>query len=353
MQKVRIGIVGAGGISRAHLSAIAKEPRTVCQAIADVSLDAARNVAEEYRIPEVHADYVRLLESPDIDAVIVCVPNFLHSRVTVDALRAGKHVLTEKPMALNVHLAREMKEAADQAGKVLMVAQNNRFRPETQLVKRWVESGRLGNIYHVKTGWIRRNGIPGWGSWFTQKQLAGGGPLIDVGVHVLDLALWVIGHPKPVSVVGKTYDVFGPRRMKLSGWGQVQENGIYDVEDLALAMIQFEQGISMLLEASWASYINEDRVYLELYGDKAGASVDFNRGTVTLFEDNGDGPVDTVYRPGPGDDRLLLLTNFTDAILSQADPVCKPEEGILIQEILDAAYLSAKTGDQVRFAVPV
>jgi predicted dehydrogenase len=347
MNPIRIGIIGAGGISRAHLSAIQREPRAECVAIADVSLAAARMVAEQFRIPQVYTDYRQLLAADGIDAIIVCVPNFLHAPVTIDALRAGKHVLTEKPMAMNVSLARDMKTAADQEKKILMVAQNNRFRAETLLLRRWVMEKRLGQVYYAKTGWTRRNGIPGWGSWFTQKQLAGGGPLIDVGVHVLDLALWIMGYPKPVSVLGRTYGVFGPRKMKLSGWGQVQEQGIYDVEDLAVAMIQFDDGSSLVLEASWASYTNEDRVYLEIYGDHAGASADFNRGTVTLYEESEVAPLDTVYRPSHRDDRLELLGNFLDAIEGKAEPICKPEEGILIQEILDAVYRSAQTGELV------
>jgi len=345
---IRIGVIGAGGISSHHLQVIQEEARVDPVAIADISLEAANRMAETFQISRVYTDYEKMLESEDIDAVVVCVPNFLHAEVAIRALEAGKHVLSEKPMAMNVDLARQMKETADRSGKVLMIAQNNRFRGETLLAKKLVDENRMGKIYHAKTGWVRRNGIPGWGSWFTQKELSGGGPLIDVGVHVLDLTLWIMGYPKPVSVLGRTYDVFGPRKLKLSGYGQLREQGIYNVEDLAVAMIQFEDGSSLVLDASWASYIKEERVFLEIYGEQGGASLDFNEKTVTLYQDGDGAPMDTVYHPQTSNGRLALWQNFADAIEGKAEPICKPEEGIIIQKILDAIYLSAQTGELVK-----
>ncbi|MBA4543681.1 MULTISPECIES: Gfo/Idh/MocA family protein [Thermoactinomyces] len=348
--QLKIGLIGAGGIAQAHLRAIEKEPRVKAVAIADVAEEFARTTAAKFAIDQVYTDYEKMLEQESLDAVIVCVPNFLHAPVAQAALEAGSHVLCEKPMALNVELAEKMKETADRAGKILMVAQNNRFRAETQLAKKWADDKKFGKIYHAKTGWVRRNGIPGWGSWFTQREKAGGGPLIDVGVHVLDLTLWIMGYPQPVSVLGRTYDMFGSRKEKLMGYGRIVDQGSFNVEDLAVAMIQFADGSSLVLDASWASHIRKESVYLELYGDRGGASLDLMEQTVTLYQDVDGKPVDQVTHLDYQDERLALLKNFVDAVTGKANPICKPEESIMIQRILDAIYQSAQTGELVRFA---
>jgi predicted dehydrogenase len=345
--QVKIGLIGAGGIAQAHLRAIEKEPRVKVVAIADVAEESARTTASKFAIDQVYIDYEKMLERESLDAVIVCVPNFLHAPAAQAALEADVHVLCEKPMALNVQLAEKMKETADRAGKILMVAQNNRFRAETLQAKKWADDNKLGKIYHAKTGWVRRNGIPGWGSWFTQKEKAGGGPLIDVGVHVLDLTLWIMGYPKPVSVFGRTYDVFGSRKEKLMGYGRVVDQGSFNVEDLAVAMIQFADGSSLVLDASWASHIRKERVYLELYGDRGGASLDLMEQTVTLYQDEDGKPMDRITHLPHHDERLALLQNFVEAISGKASPICKPEESIIIQRILDAIYVSAHTGELV------
>jgi predicted dehydrogenase len=352
-QSTRIAIIGAGGIAAVHLAALAKEPRVELKALADISLERARALGEKHGVPLYYADYRDLLTNEEIDAVIVCVPNHLHAPVAIAALEAGKHVLSEKPMAMNAMLAEEMIKVAERSGKVLMIAQNNRFHSESLLLKSWVEQKRLGRVYHIKTGWVRRNGIPGWGSWFTRKELAGGGPLIDVGVHVLDLALWVLGYPKPVSVFGQAYSMFGPHKRKLSGWGEFRPDGVYDVEDLAVALIRFEDGSTLALDASWASHIPEERVYLDLYGEQGGASLDLIHHTVTLFQEGQEGFIDSVYRPPKRDDRLALLQNFIDVIHGRAEPVCRPEQSLLIQHILDAVYRSAETGELVKLGPEV
>jgi predicted dehydrogenase len=346
---LKVGIVGAGGISEAHLQSLKKESRAVVQAIADVAEEFAVKQAKKHQIPQVYRDYKEMLTKEKLDAVIICVPNFLHAPIAIEALKSGKHVLVEKPMALNSQLALQMKETAEQSGKVLMVAQNNRFHTETALLKKWIKENKLGHIYHAKTGWIRRNGIPGWGSWFTQKELSGGGPLIDVGVHMLDLTLWLMDFPKPISVVGKTYDVFGPKKKKISGWGRINEQGTYNVEDLAVAFIQFENGSSLILDVSWASHIAQEQAYVQLYGQAGGVEFDLFSKRVIHYADRSEGPVDTIRHSSHGDERLNLLKNFFDAVEGKVEPVCKPEQSVMVQRILDAIYLSAESGEMVRF----
>ncbi|GED24421.1 oxidoreductase [Brevibacillus agri] len=348
MRTHKIGIIGAGGIALAHLEAAKREPRAEIVAIADVSRETAAEKAEQYGIAHVFTDYEEMLSQAPIDAVIVCVPNYLHAQAAKQALAAGKHLLCEKPMAMNAQQAEDMIEAAKQAGKILMVAQNNRFRSQAQQVKAWLDEGRLGSIYHAKTGWVRRNGIPGWGSWFTQKELAGGGPLIDIGVHMLDLTLWLLDHPKPVSVLGQTYAQFGPHKRGLSEWGRREENGKFDVEDMAVAMITFENGFSLTLDASWASHIEKENVFLQLYGQEGGVSLGLLEEKLTLYHEWGGVTATTELSPTPCNERVMLLANFLDAVEGKAQPLCTPEQALYITRLIEAIYQSAQTGEAVR-----
>ncbi|SFF93941.1 Predicted dehydrogenase [Planifilum fulgidum] len=347
-KKWRFGIVGAGGISELHLKTLEKEPRAEVAAISDVAVEKARERAEKHRIPHIYRDYRDLIRREDVDAVLVCVPNDLHAPVAIEALRAGKHVLCEKPMAINGDLARQMAEVARETDRVLMIGQNNRFHSEVLLLKELIEKGKLGQIYHAKTGWIRRNGIPGWGSWFTSMERAGGGPLIDIGVHMLDLTLWLMGFPKPLAVFGQTYGVFGPRKKGLSSYGSIDERGVFDVEDLAVAMIRFEGGVTLTLDVSWAAYVERDRVFVNLFGSEGGAAVDLQDRKIALFHEEGNTPVDSVIRPARRDDRLHLLKNFIDSMEGTASPICTPEHGVYIHRILDAIYRSSRTGELVK-----
>ncbi|MGN7470638.1 Gfo/Idh/MocA family protein [Brevibacillus sp. SAFN-007a] len=348
MQTHKIGIIGAGGIALAHLEAAKGDPRAEIVAIADVSTEMAGEKAKQYDIPHVFADYEEMLSQSLIDAVIVCVPNYLHAEAATKALAAGKHLLCEKPMAMNTEQAEEMIDAAKKAGKVLMVAQNNRFRSQAQQIKAWLDEGRLGSVYHAKTGWVRRNGIPGWGSWFTQKELAGGGPLIDIGVHMLDLTLWLLGHPKPVSVLGQTYAQFGPRKRGLSEWGRRVDNGVFDVEDMAVAMITFENGFSLTLDASWASHIEKENAFLHVYGQEGGVSFSLLEEQLTLYHEWGGVTATTELSPPPQKERVLLLSNFLDAIEGKAEALCTPEQALYITRLIEAIYQSAQTGEAVR-----
>ncbi|MFC4076995.1 Gfo/Idh/MocA family protein [Salinithrix halophila] len=342
-----IGIIGAGGISEAHLQAAALEPRVRVKAIADLDKKLAQGRGAPYGVKAFYTDYRDMLADETIDAVILCLPNFLHKEAAFAALDADKHVLCEKPLAMNSREAKEMADKAQRAGRLLMPAQNNRFHGDTLLLKRLVEEGKLGALYHAKTGWVRRSGIPGWGSWFTSREKAGGGPLIDVGVHMLDLTLWLMGFPRPVSVFGQTYDRFGPRKKGLSSWGTPNLEGSYDVEDLAVAMIRFENGASLSLDASWASHIREERTFVDLYGEDGGASLDFRQHQLVLYHEEAGVPSDSILHPPKQNERLLLIRNFLDAAEDRSEAVCRPEHGIDVLRVLDAIYESSRTGSLV------
>lgn len=219
----------------------------------------AHERAAQYGIPAVAGSPEELIMRDDVDAVIIAVPNHGHAPLAIYALEMGKHALIEKPMGLNAVAAKEIVRAQKRTGRSVMVAHQMRWEWLSLQVRQQIERGELGRIYTAKTGWYRRKGIPGWGTWFTQQSLSGGGPLIDIGVHMLDLAFFLMGEPKPVSVYGAAYAEFGPRKKGIGTWGKPDWNGIFDAEDLATALIKMEDGSTLTLEVSWAVHMDTDR----------------------------------------------------------------------------------------------
>jgi predicted dehydrogenase len=202
-RKLKIGVIGCG-VGFLHLQGFAENPRAQVVAIAGLDEERCRDLAKQFDVPRVYRDYEDLVADPDIEAVTVAVPNILHVPVALAALQAGKHVMVEKPLAPTAAEGQQIIDAARRAERVLGVVFNRRGRQDVQLVKKEVERGNLGAIYHARAFWMRRSGIPGLGTWFTSKQMAGGGPLIDLGIHVLDMALWVLGKPTARRVSAAT-----------------------------------------------------------------------------------------------------------------------------------------------------
>src|SRR5436190_953508 len=218
-RKLRIAVIGAGQIGRHHMEAIRRCSRAQLVAIADTSRPRLAEAAERFGVADQFTDHRRLLARNDVDAVSIALPNYLHASITIDALKAGKHVHLDKPFAMNARQAAGIMAAAKKARRVFMVGQNQRFARDAQMLKTFIERGALGEIYHARAWWIRRGGIPRIGSWFTQKKFAGGGALLDIGVHVLDLALHFMDNFQPVAVSGMTHARFGPRGLGSGGWG--------------------------------------------------------------------------------------------------------------------------------------
>ncbi|GGH76256.1 putative dehydrogenase [Pullulanibacillus pueri] len=343
---LRVGIIGAGGISRgAHLPNYQKcGERVNVVAIADVAKDRAVALAEEFSIPHAFGSFEEMLTEVDLDAVSVCVPNKFHAPAVIAALEAGCHVLCEKPPAMTVAEAEQMAKTAEKAGKILTYGFHYRHQPEVETLKRFTEAGELGDIYSARVHAIRRRGIPGWGV-FTNKELQGGGPLIDIGVHMLDAALYLMGYPEPESVYGRTHQKLGNRKgVGLMGdWDW--EN--FSIEDMAIAMVTFKNGATLVLETAFAANVEKaDVMQVSLMGDKGGADVF----PLKIYQEKHETLLDVTpaYLPKKGGHELEVQ-RFVECCLNGTTPVSVPEQGVALQKIINGIYESADTGEVVRF----
>ncbi|MBP3961728.1 Gfo/Idh/MocA family protein [Paenibacillus lignilyticus] len=352
-KKLKVAVIGAGGIFQwAHSAPLKNHEELEVVAIVDIDLAKAQAAAEQHGIPQAFSDYRDVIKMEEIDIIDICTPNLFHSEIAVAALEAGKHVFCEKPDAVNPDEAIKMQQAAATSGKVLMVMRNNRFRPASKFIKEWINGGNLGEAYAGRCGWTRRRGIPGKGGWFTTKELSGGGPLIDLGVHFIDLAIWFMGNPKPISVTGATYtkfadadDIAGSEHSK---FGEKSEGeGIFDVEDLAIGFIRFDNGASLQIEFSWASNIEQEENFVELRGTKAGFR--FSNGKLGIFGESNGTVTDLV--PHVGEDtggHGENLYHFVDVVQGRVNPIFTIDQGVDMIKILSAIYESARTGSEVK-----
>ncbi|NOU62877.1 gfo/Idh/MocA family oxidoreductase [Paenibacillus sp. LMG 31461] len=336
----RIGIAGAGGIFKeAHLPAWLEHPEAEIVAIFDANEVRAHEMAVQVGASLVYTDYKQMLAEANLDIIDICTPNLYHSEIAIAALEAGVHVICEKPDAVSPIEAQKMADAAAQSGKLLMAIRNNRFHPNVQFLQKFAQEGGLGEIYTGRCGWIRRRGIPGKGGWFTTKELSGGGPLIDLGVHFIDVAMWVMGNPKPVAVSGATYRKFG----------DAQAEGMFDVEDLATGFIRFDNGATLQIEFSWASNIEEEVNFVELRGTKSGASL--RMGELSLFSEINGQLLDmkpSRIKRKPAKMHNENINHFIDCLAGRAEPIIRPEHGVDMIKILSAIYESAETGRELR-----
>ncbi|MDR1629549.1 MAG: Gfo/Idh/MocA family oxidoreductase [Oscillospiraceae bacterium] len=353
MKKLRVGIIGNGGICQGvHAGAyLEEEERVEIVALCDIIKERAEMVQDNnFEDAKVYTDYKELLKDETIDAVDICTPNYWHSKIAVDAFAAGKHVFCEKPDAISVEEAEKMFEASKKAGKVLMVMRNNRFIDISQYAKKFIEEGNMGEVYAGRCGWIRRRGIPGKGGWFTTKALSGGGPLIDLGVHMIDLAVWLMGNPTPVAVSGATYCKFADNDASdsvNSNFGDKVEDGIFDVEDLAMGFIRFDNGAVLQIEFSWASNIEKETRFVELRGTKAGLCWDPD-GLKIFTEKDGKQLTEKIEATSISSGHGENISHFVDILTGESDSPCfQPQQGIDMIKILSAIYESAKTGRQV------
>jgi predicted dehydrogenase len=335
-EKVKMAVVGVGHVAQvAHLPAHKKNPDVELVAIVDEDPLKRKGVKNQYGIKSDYEDFTKMLKKEDVDAVDICTPNYLHAPMAIAALRSGRHVLCEKPLARNAAEAQKMVDTAKKCKKVLMVAMNNRFRQDVAVLHRFIKRGELGNVQIVKAGWRLRAQEWRERAWFTDRVKSGGGALLDLGTPWMDLAIWVAGLKKPTRV---TCNIFG-------------KTGRRGVEDSACAVVNFAGGSCLILEVTWNLLEPKDHTYLQIYGSKGGANLqplkihkamhgELVNVTPALERRR------SLYKDSYGRE----IDHFVECIQKKRAPLTTGEEALSVLKILDAMYESASTGQEVRFA---
>ena len=356
---IKIGIIGCGAIANSkHMPALSKVADAEMVAFCDLVSERAEKAAKEYGTSDakVYTDYKELLKDPMIDVVHVCTPNRSHSFITVDALDAGKNVMCEKPMAINSAEAQKMLDAAKRSGKKLSIGYQNRFRDDSLYLKKEAEDGTFGDIYYAKATAIRRRGVPNWGVFLDEYE-QGGGPLIDIGTHTLDLTLWMMNNYKPKYCVGTSYHKLNHDTDQANMWGNWNPEK-FTVEDSAFGFVVMENGATIVLESSWAlNSLDVREAVTTLCGTKAGGDMadglrinGVRNGRQYVLKPNfcaggvafNDGKMEE--SPADREERLWI-----EAVRNGTDPITLPEQAFCVTRILEGIYTSAKTGDIYRF----
>jgi len=343
----KVAFIGAGGIAGAHANNYKKIEGVELVAAADVNAAGLAKFKENQGVLRTYIDFKEMLaKETDVDAVSVCTPNGLHAPNTIAALEAGKHVIVEKPMGMTAAECNAMIAAAEKAKKVLTCGFQWRFDPRTQLIRKHVESGAFGKVLHVRCQALRRRGIPNWGV-FGRKDLQGGGPMIDIGVHALEMTHYAMGSPTPVAAVGSTFTYMGDKkpadiRVPWPNW----DYKTYTVEDLAVGLIRFENGATLSIEASFAAHIEKDVWNFTMLGEKGGA----NWENANVFHDqNGYMFNSAPAFTGKGDVFELKMKHFVEVCRDGTANISDGKAGMMVQQMLDGVYASAEAGKEVRF----
>ncbi|MDQ8188383.1 Gfo/Idh/MocA family oxidoreductase [Pelagicoccus sp. SDUM812002] len=343
MKQLKCAVIGLG-MGRHHVKAFHDHPNSTVVALVDLDEKRLQDIGDQHEIPNRYQSVDELFAGEQLDIVSIATPNSLHKPIALQAFEHGAHVFCEKPVALNAQEAEEMIAAAKKADRRLMINFSYRFNPTSWALKQQVESGAIGDVYAGRSRWLRRDGMPGFGGWFGKKSLAGGGPLIDLGVHRLDLALWLMEYPKPNYVLATSSNVLGKQKADAA-----QKE--FDVEDFASAQITFENGASLQIEASWMGHIKEETMETTLLGNKGGLSQNNIDGTYDfrsfLYTDSHGSKLDIEIKGGT-QGPLSGMHHFVDCIIEDRPHTATAAEGLLVMKLLDAIYLSAASGEPVK-----
>ncbi|MEM9424403.1 MAG: Gfo/Idh/MocA family oxidoreductase [Spirochaetota bacterium] len=359
---IKVGIIGAGMISPSGIEGFQNSGIAEVVAIADQHRGRAEQRAKEYGIPRVYESAERLLADRDIEVVYVALPNRFHVPVSLAALAAGKHVICEKPMAMNLAEGQKLAAALQKYdGLKFMIGQNQRFAADSQKIKYLAEQGYFGELYHAKAYWRRRCGAPKKGTWFGSQELAGGGCILDIGVHMLDLSLYIMGNFEAESVSGASYSKLAHRGFGFGGWGMSDDEGLpFDVDDLSCALIKLKGGATVALDVSWSSHSAHDDFYnVDFYGSEAGAQC--YPAKVFTFDKVLHSNVNVELKGGdtqessfaglplryPHCDRFI---NFLRAVREEEELGVQLGQSLQVQRILDAIRESAQSGREVRLS---
>lgn len=341
----KVGFIGAGAIAVHQMSLLKKIEGVEVSAAADIGAKSLDNARQQHSIPHLYTDYKQMLrERKDLDAISVCTPNGLHAENTIAALEAGKHVLVEKPMAMNAAEGQKMIDAAKKSGKQLIVGFQFRFAPQTKVIRTQIESGQFGKILYVRCQALRRRGIPNWGV-FGRKELQGGGPMIDIGVHSLEMAHYMIGSPRPISATGNCFTFLGNKPSNIESQWPNWDHKTYNVEDMAVGMIRFDNGAMLTIEASFVAHVPADVWNVQIMGEKGGAIWD----PPQVFKDQDGYMMNmTPGYVGNWDNFQVKLQHFVDVCQGKRANDSSGEHGLMVQKMLDAIYASSEQGREVR-----
>jgi predicted dehydrogenase len=348
VSRLKVGVIGAGAISPSHCKGTLGHSDAELIAIADTNPTRVAEIKKEFGIPKSYSTIEEIVTDSDLDAITIGLPTFLHADVAIAALEAGKHVFLDKPFAMNQEEAARVIKTANDNGKIFCVGMNQRFEADSQTIKTIASRGDLGDVYHGKAYWMRRAGIPRLGTWFGSKERSGGGALLDIGVHMLDLCLSLMDNFEPEAVSGFSHTKFGNRGLGEGGWGKSdREEVTFDVDDFSGALIKLKGGASVMLEVSWARHQELASTHnVELFGTEGGAKAYPARVFRYASEP---GEYDVVEPQGVPIryEHADRVHNWLDAILGIDTLECKPEQSLAVQKIIDAIYNSAASGREV------
>ncbi|NMB96266.1 MAG: Gfo/Idh/MocA family oxidoreductase [Clostridiaceae bacterium] len=342
--KIKIGIIGTGNIAQnAHIPSYLKQKDVEIVAVCDINETRVKEVADKYNIKHYTTKIEDLVSVDEVDAVSVCTNNNAHMAAAVAAAKAGKHILCEKPMAMDVSQAEAMLKAAKENNVIFMMGFVNRFRADTKVIKTLYDAGKFGDVYYARAVWLRRRGTPL--GWFTDLSKSGGGPVIDIGVHVIDLAWYLMGKPKPLSVSSVTYDKIGDYKTKgVSRWIAFDtDNLVFETEDSAAGLIRFENGASMSFDVSWAINAKEIGSHAQIFGSKAGARTN----PLEIYDEQENYLIDSTPVVNSENAFDNEISHFLECIRENKQPICPAEDGFYVQKILNGIYDSAKQGKEV------
>jgi len=348
IKTLKVAVIGVGGIAKTHMPGWVQSPLAEVVAGADISQEILDEFGKQYEVKRLTTDAAELINDPDIDIIDICTPNMYHEPLSVAALEAGKNVLCEKPLAPTPEAVQRMIDARDRSGKLLMTAQHQRFHGNSRAMKAEIMAGVLGQIYHARAWMLRRAAYPGRAS-FVQKRHSGGGPCIDIGVHVLDLTLWLMGNPKPVTVTGVSRKELANQPGVFTIWGGFPPPEGWDVEEFAAAFVRFENSATLMLEVSWLLHHDthgEDQ-QIWLYGTEGGAHLpkcevyQTNRQTKQLYNRKLQLTKDSM------EPHALQCIEFAQAIVDGAPSPVPAEQSMQVMSILDAVYKSQEAGREI------
>jgi predicted dehydrogenase len=341
---IRIGFIGTGGIAQYQMSLLAKIPNVELVAAADVNTQTLEKVQKDYGFTKLYKDWTKVIAHDDLDAVSVCTPNGMHCAPTVAALKSGKHVLVEKPLAMNAKEGQQMVDAAKKAKKLLQIAFQWRFTHQAQMLRKAFDEGQFGKILYVRCQAMRRRGIPNWGV-FGRKELQGGGPMIDIGVHILEAAHYAIGSPKPIAASGQTYTYLGNKKSNTQSMWPNWDYKTYNVEDLAVGFIRFDNGATLTIESSFVAHMKENECSnIQIMGANGGGTYN----PAEIFTDHAGYMMNmTPAFMHNVDGFHFKMQHFIDCIRGQAQCMATGEDGLMVQKMLDGIYQSAAAGKEV------